>query len=101
MNIVSPDTDSHSIVIIPRYYPIGVITLELYNESEQATYSLDNVYSVANGRMTIDFVFNFSENDKYQIKLIQNNDTLYIGKLMATRQDIQKLKDTHNLYRYE
>ena len=101
MNIVSPDTDTHSIIIIPRYYPTGVIALELYNESEQATYSVDNVYIVANGKMTIDFDFNFSENDKYQVKVIQDNDTLYIGKLIATRQDAQKLKDIYNLYRYE
>ena len=89
MNVVNPSDENHLIVIIPRYYPTGDLSLELCNESKSAIFDVDATYQILDGEMIISFDFTFIEADKFQLKIYQNDEVVYRGKLFATSQTPQ------------
>ena len=91
---------SHSISLIPRYYPSGEVTFELYNESNKETEVITNTYSVTNGLFTLNFDYAFENKEKYQIKL-EENSIVFRGKLVITDQNTQEYRLTKDLYYYE
>ena len=101
MKIVNPNNASHSIKLIPRFYEITAITFDLYNEATQENTTVTNVFNVVAGILTLDFDFTFLEDDKYQIKLSENDVVIYRDKLHATSQEPQDYKLTKGLYDYE
>jgi hypothetical protein len=101
MKVINPNNTTHEITLIPRYYPTGVIVLQLYDEVSQVFNDVPNLYLVENGVMTISFDFNFDEGGKYQLKITQDGDIIYRGKLKVTSQNTQEFKDTNDLYFYE
>ena len=98
MNVVNPSDETHLIVIIPRYYPTGNLSLELYNESKSATFDVDATYQILDGEMIISFDFTFIEADKFQLKIYQNDEVVYRGKLFATTQTPQDYQIKQNIY---
>jgi len=101
MKKVDPNDTTHLIAIIPRYYVDGEIDLFLYNELTQVETTLTPIYVTQNGIMTLTFDFNFSENDKYQVKITDANGIIYRDKIFATSQITQDFKATNDLYFYE
>ena len=101
MKVVNPNDTSHTIDLIPRYYPFNDVTLSLYNEQSKVVSEVDNTYVILNGIMTIDFDFDFTNKEKFEIKITENNNVVYRGKIIATTQDSQDYKMTKDLYFYE
>lgn len=110
MKVVNPNNTSHTIKLISRYYPADSLILYLYNEATQVETSIDidligisfvNYYNIVNGYINIDFDFTFSENEKYSIKLADNKDIIYRGKLIATTEETQNYLADNNEYYYE
>lgn len=101
MKIVNPDNASHSLILIPRFYPLGVLVLTLKNEVTQVQTEVDNIYLVTDGKMTITFDFKFYEGEKYEIKINENYNGVYRGMLKATTQELQNYKQTKDAYYYE
>jgi len=101
MNVVNPTDTTHIIEVIPRYYPLDALTVSLFNEGTQVTAEVDNIYIVTNGKISITFDFEFIENSKYQIKVIDDTKTVYRGKIVATTQVPQEFNATEGLYYYE
>lgn len=101
MKVINPNNTNHSITVIPRFDNYGVLTLNLYNEAtadstDVVITSVDN-----DGYLELDFTYDFTENDKYQIKLIDsNNEIVYRGKLLATTQETQEYQLTKDLFYY-
>jgi hypothetical protein len=91
---------SHSIKLIPRYYPVGAVTFELYNESTKVKTVVTNTYTIVNGLFTLNFDYTFENKQKYQIKL-EENSIVFRGKLLITDQNTQEYRLTKDLYFYE
>lgn len=100
MKVLNPNDTTHSISLIPRYYPESVVVLTLFNESTKENIVIDNDYTIQNGLFTINFDYNFTKNDKFSFK-IEENDVVFRGKIMITEQGTQDFKITKDLYYYE
>jgi len=100
MKIVLPSDTTHSIDLIPRFYPTSIV-LNLYNETTRESTDVASTFSVVDGIMNVSFDFTFTENQKYQIKIKESDEVVYRGKLIATSQAPQDYKLTEGLYRYE
>ena len=101
MIVINPNNTSHTINFVPRFYPTLAVTFELYNEGTKGVVTLDNIYVVANGIMSMTFDLVCKENEKYQIKLTTDGEILFRGKITATSQTPQDFKATKDLYYYE
>ena len=104
MKIVNPTDSTHMVKLIPRTYTYDNITLNLYNESTRESADIILVYGVGfdilTGFLVITFDYDFTDGDKYQIKLT-STDVDYRGKLFATTQETQEYSQTKELYYYE
>jgi len=101
MIVVLPTDTEHTTTLIPRYTPLEAIVITLYNEATKEESTPLNNYSITNGMMSITFDFDFSENDKYQLKISDTAGIIYRGKLIATSQEPQEFKQAKDLYYYE
>jgi len=100
MKVLSPNNTTHSISLIPRYYPDNDIIFTLYNESTSTSTVVANTYAIVNGLLTITFDYTFTNKDKFKFKL-EENSVVYRGKLLITEQGTQDYKITKDLYYYE
>lgn len=100
MNVVNPNDTTHNIFIIPRYYEVDELVLNLYNEATRLAEDVDFEYSIIDGKMTIVFDFTFLENDRFRVKISQQDEIVYRGKLFAILQLPQEYKLTNNVYYY-
>ena len=101
MNILSPTDTNHQLKIIPRYYPVGSITLELKNEASGMPTTIEVTPVVLDGYMYLDFQMVLTDNSSYQIKITANNEVVYRGKLFVTNQsdNTQAYKISKDIFR--
>lgn len=100
MKVLNPNDTSHTISLIPRYYPDSTVVFTIYNESSKLETIIPNTYTIENGLFTLIFDYTFTDKDKFDIK-IEENSIVYRGKLMITDQGTQEYKLTNDLYYYE
>lgn len=99
MKIVNPINESHSVELIPRYYNnLDNLDLLLINESTNESFEVENTFSVNDGKLTLNFDFDFLDSDRYSFKLSQENEIVFRGNIFATTQETQDFKQTNNLY---
>ena len=96
--VIDPNSTTHTLKVIPRFYPSNDITVTLYNESSQEDETLVTTYNVDNNKLVINFTYTFVENDKRQIKIVEGSDVIFRGKLFATSQEPQEYKLTQGVY---
>lgn len=101
MKVVNPNNSNHSIVLIPRLYAYTSLQMELYNEFTQAKEIITITHSLVDGLLTINFTKAFQEGQTFQIKVTDNAEVVYRGKLLATSQDTQTFKASKDLYYHE
>ena len=100
MKVVNPNDNLHLINLIPRFFPLGVLILDLYNETTQISTDVPNLYVIVDGILSMEFDFTFKEGDKFQIRIKEGNNEVYRGKLIATTQLTQDYK-ARNQYFYK
>jgi hypothetical protein len=100
MIVLNPENTTHIINFIPRLHPT-VVELSLYNETTQETTIVDNECGTINGVSSLHFDFDFLENQKFQIKLTEDNEVVYRDKIFVTSQTPQEFKATKDHYYYE
>lgn len=101
MNVINPELLSHTLQVIPRFYPTDELVLTLYNEATQVENTPSVIYLINNGVMSFSFDFTFAEGDRYQFKISESNNIVYRGKLIATTQETQNYLTDKNEYYYE
>jgi len=101
MIVLNPTDTAHGFNFIPRFIPSDELTLLLYNEATQQSSTIETLYVYANGLATITFDLECTENQKFQVKLMQGEDVIYRDKIFVTSQDTQEYKATKDLYYYE
>lgn len=100
--IVTPGNTSHSLKIVPRYYPQNTITLTITDSASNTSVDITPVYSESNGKLVVQFDYNFTENSNYRVSLTDtlDNEIVYRGKLITTTQETQEFKLTTDKFYY-
>ena len=101
MIVLLPTNTTHGFNFIPRFIPSSELTLELYNEATQQFQTIDNLCVYANGLATITFDLVCTENQKFQVEILQDAEVIYRDKIFVTSQNTQEFKATKDHYYYE
>lgn len=98
MKVIDPNDTTHSITLIPRFDTNELLTLILYNEVTKEKTTVANTHQTINGNLVITYDFAYSNKDKYQLKILDGNEVVYRGKIIATTQTTQEFKLENELY---
>lgn len=98
MNVVNPNNTTHTLTLIPRFYVSGKVVLLVYKESTQVETDVENFYLIDKGYLSITFDFNFEDRDKYQYKLVSDNEVIYRGLIFATSEEKENYLTDNNTY---
>jgi len=98
--VINPSNSTHTLNVIPRYYPSNILVVSLYNEASKVTTTPTSTYNVTNGKLNITFTFTFVDKDRHQVKVTEDDVVVYRGKLLTTTQEPQEFKLTDGLYNY-
>lgn len=102
MKVVDPKNLIHKIQLIPRSYNVKDLNLYLYNEQTKITTELVDIdFEIRDGIMSIIFSFDFDDKSKFEMKITEDSNVIYRGKIIATTQESQDYKLSKNLYFYE
>jgi hypothetical protein len=77
------------------------LTLQLYDETLQTFNAINNSFTYSNGLCAILFDLVCTENQKFQVKILQGTAVIYRDKIFVTSQDTQEYKATKDHYYYE
>jgi hypothetical protein len=100
MKIVLPENTEHNLILIPRFYPSDTVVLQLTNETTNAKEDIRNTYTIDNGYMLVNFDYEFTEKQRFSIKIYDESGVVFRGKILATSQETQNYKQTLNVYEY-
>lgn len=100
MKVLSPLNTEHEIVLIPRYYSYGSISLELLNEYSDELFTYELTPVISGGYLYLNFTQAFDNNSNFRIKVIFEDEIIYRGKLFVTDQsdDLQDYKITKDIF---
>ena len=100
MKVVNTTDTSHSIRFIPRIYSLDGTTLQLTNEANKEVTDITHTIVGTESILTLLFDYDFTEGDRFQIKLYNDNYDLYRGRILATNQEVQEYDTTKEYYTY-
>ena len=86
MKVLNPNNTNHNLTLIPRFTPDVNMVFELKNETTKVKEILNFLYIFDNAILTINFNYIFVNKSNFQIKITQNNDVIFRGKLFITDQ---------------
>ena len=90
--------DLYALSIIPRYYPSGVVNLNI----KDTTTGYDNTqavgYSVVSGVLSFTFELETTNETRYQVTLSEGTEIVYRGIAIYTTQDTQEYQLTNDKY---
>lgn len=102
MIVLNPANTAHNLKVIPRFYPSGEVSISLFNEGtkETATFT-DTAYNL-DGYMYVSINAELADKSNYQIKIMQEEEIVYRGKIFVTTQynDTQNYKITKDIFTY-
>ena len=101
MIVLNPTNTAHGFNFIPRFIPSDELILQLYNETLQTTETIENLYIYENGLASMTFDLECTENQKFQLKILEGTDVIYRDKIFVTSQNTQEYKATKDHYYYE
>jgi hypothetical protein len=64
--VVNPNDTTHSIREIPRFTPVGALTVSIFGKFNEITTNVTNTYTYLNGYLTIVFDYTFVEPLNFQ-----------------------------------
>lgn len=99
MKVINSGNTTHEIILIPRFYAEGEITMELFNEETKEVLSFSLMTLILNGYLYVNFDYIFKNNSNFQIKITFENEIMYRGKLFVTNQtDLENYKITKDIF---
>jgi hypothetical protein len=100
MKVLLPTNTTHTVKLEPRFYPTDVLSLAITKEGLNVLTTVVPTYSNSNGVISLTFDLVGVEQDRFSIKLTENNIVVYRGKLFFTSQTVEDFKLTKNTYIY-
>ena len=100
MKVLLPANTTHSIVIYPRIYPSGTLSMKIVKQGSKVVQTVTPTYVISKGILTLTFDLTGVEQDRFTFKLTEGANVVYIGLLFFTSQDTQDFKSTKDKYIY-
>ena len=96
--VLNPNDATHSIRVIPRFTPVGALTVSIFEKFNETSTNVANTYTYVNGYLSIGFDYTFTERDNYRLTIVNDSQILYRGFIFATSQNPQTFKLSENVY---
>ena len=92
------DFDLYGLSIIPRYYPTGVVNLNIKDTTTGYDNTQEVYYSIINGVLSFTFSLETTDEARYQMTLSEGAEIVYRGISIYTTQDTQEYQLTNDKY---
>ena len=92
--------EMYALTIVPRYYPTGVLSLNIKDTTTGLNSSQEVSYSILNGALSLMFKLTTTNETRYQLTLSEGTEIVYRGIAIATTQDTQEYQLTKDKYYY-
>ena len=90
--------DIYALSIIPRYYPTGVVNLNIKDTATGYDNTQEVGYSIVNGVLSFTFELETTNETRYQVTLSEGTEIVYRGIAIYTTQDTQEYLLTNDKY---
>ena len=80
----------YALSIIPRYYPTGVVNLNIKDTTTGYDNTQEVSYSIVNGVLSFTFELETTNETRYQVTLSEGTEVVYRGIAIYTTQDTQE-----------
>lgn len=100
MKVLLPSETTHTIYLIPRFYPSGVLSMVVVKEGVNTSETITPTYIVNGGIISLTFDLVGLEQSRFSVKILENDNVIYRDKLFFTEQTPQDFKLTKNTYVY-
>ena len=90
--------DLYALSIIPRYYPSGVVNLNIKDTTTGYDNTQEVSYSIVNGVLSFTFELETTNETRYQVTLSEGTEIVYRGIAIYTTQDTQEYLLTNDKY---
>lgn len=90
--------DLYALSIIPRYYPTGVVNLNIKDTTTGYDNTQEVGYSIVNGVLSFTFELETTNETRYQVTLSEGTEIVYRGIAIYTTQDTQEYLLTNDKY---
>lgn len=90
--------DLYALSIIPRYYPTGVVNLNIKDTTTGYDNTQEVSYSIVNGVLSFTFSLETTNETRYQVTLSEGTEIVYRGIAIYTTQDTQEYQLTNDKY---
>lgn len=103
MNVFSPDDTTHTLKIIPRFYPVGSVTVSIKDEADKEVFTTSGMPTITDGYLYFDITKTFENKSNHQIQITGQDEVVYRGKIFVTDQadDTQAYKISKDVFTYE
>lgn len=83
MIIVNSDNGTNAVGLIPRFYPVSDINVEILKELNETKDIINTSYIISNGSMILSLDYVFEDGFRYEFKVKEGLDTVFVGKFLA------------------
>lgn len=90
--------DLYALSIIPRYYPTGVVNLNIKDTTTGYDNTQEVGYSIVNGVLSFTFELETTNEARYQVTLSEGTGIVYRGIAIYTTQNTQEYLLTNDKY---
>ena len=90
--------DLYALSIIPRYYPTGVVNLNIKDTTTGYDNTQEVSYSIVNGVLSFTFELETTNETRYQVTLSEGTEVVYRGIAIYTTQNTQEYQLTNDKY---
>ena len=90
--------DLYALSIIPRYYPTGVVNLNIKDTTTGYDNTQEVGYSIVNGVLSFTFELETTNETRYQVTLSEGAEIVYRGIAIYTTQNTQEYLLTNDKY---
>jgi hypothetical protein len=90
--------DLYALSIIPRYYPTGVVNLNIKDTTTGYDNTQEVSYSIVNGVLSFTFELETTNETRYQVTLSEGTEIVYRGIAIYTTQNTQEYLLTNDKY---
>lgn len=100
MTVLNPNNTTHTLKIIPRFYPSGNVTLDITREDYSPGFSLLLLPIIQDGYMYLPFDHEFENASSWSVKVSESDEVVYRGKIYVTDQsdDTQGFKLSKDIF---
>ncbi len=100
MIVILPNVENETVYVIPRYTPVGAMTLSLFNKQTQEITTPSIQTGISGGVLSVRISETFTEGDTFRFTVLEGSKIVYTDTLFVTAQTVQNYDITSDTYTY-